>query len=383
MKIKSVFRLASLALLLLPAACMKDTPPPPAANAGTVDLSTIEDDYPVSTNDKLATLGRVLFYDKSLSLNNTISCGSCHQQSRAFCDNFAVSTGLEDGKTARNTPSIFAKQGKMFWDGRAAEMEDLVLRPIKNHVEMKFSNIQQLCRKLEGISYYPTLFQKAFGSSGIDSVRLKKALAEFLRNFQFANTKFAASMMSPQILSDREREGKDLFFGKAKCSNCHHVEGGGGSFGGSSGYGFTDFEANIGLDIEYKDQGRYNITNNEADKGEFMIPVLLNVELTAPYMHDGRFKTLEEVVEHYNSGIKNHPNLSMFLRMTDGLTEEDAIALDKNHNMHLEGDELMSIPPVKLNLTSIDKRNLVEFLKTLTDPNIASDARFSDPFKMQ
>jgi cytochrome c peroxidase len=341
------------------------------------DVTQLNDDYPESTNDRLADLGRVLFYDKSLSLNNSVACGSCHQQSKAFCDNRQFSTGLEDQKTRRNTPSIFAKTGRMFWDGRAGGMQDLVLKPVKNHVEMKFSNLQQLCRKLEGIAYYPELFRKAFGSNAIDTTRIQTALAEFLSNFTFSNTRFQKSLQGLVQLTPSEENGRALFFGKAKCSNCHHLED---NFAKGNGYGFTDFDANIGLDADYTDNGRGEVSGDIRDRGKFMVPVLLNVEFTAPYMHDGRFSTLDQVVEHYNSGVKDHPNLSPNLRDVDendpGLFER----LDVNHDGFISDEEIRVIKPQKLNLTITEKRNLVSFLKTLSDGNILSDTRFSDPF---
>src|SRR4051812_40069498 len=146
--------------------------------------------YTDGVNDRQAALGRVLFYDKKLSQNNSVSCSNCHQQVKAFCDNLSASTGLQDEKTARNSPSIFAREGRAFWDGRASSLEDLALRPVQNHVEMKFSDLAKLSEKLSGVSYYPPLFQQAFGSPDIDSTRMKRALAAFLRSFNFSKNKF-------------------------------------------------------------------------------------------------------------------------------------------------------------------------------------------------
>jgi cytochrome c peroxidase len=344
------------------------------------------DDYVASSNDDLAALGRVLFYDKALSLNNSVSCASCHQQSRAFCDNQRFSTGLENIKTARNSPSIFAKTSRMFWDGRASNLKDLVLRPIKNHVEMKFESVQALVSKISGISYYKPLFAKAFnGSNAIDSTKVKSALAEFLTNFDFSDNKFKRSQFDETVLSASEKLGKTVFFNKGKCFNCHHIEssnifpGGGGG-----GYGFTDGSFNIGLDEVYSDNGMGVVTKNASDNGVFMVPVLLNVEYTAPYMHDGRFKTLEEVVEHYNSGIQQHPNLDFNLRdlsRFENMSDQEIIRmLDKNHNGEIDSFEIPALPPVKLGLSSAEKKGLVDFLKTLSDPSILTKKMFSNPF---
>jgi cytochrome c peroxidase len=264
-------------------------------------------------------------------------------------------------------------------------MQDLVLRPIKNHVEMKFENLEALANKVSKISYYAPLFGKAFGNTYIDSTRIKLAITEFLRNFNFADNKFIRAEKSMERLSASENLGKTVFFNKGKCSNCHHIEPQ-NTFMDSTktGYGFTNLEFNIGLDQVYSDNGTGAISRNSGQDGKFMVPVLLNVEYTAPYMHDGRFKTLEEVVEHYNSGIKNHPNLDVELRDIDKfeeMSENELMAtLDLNKNGVIEPSEIATIPPVRLNLTAAEKRGLVDFLKTLSDPNIFTDARFRNPF---
>lgn len=316
-------------------------------------------DYPVSSNDYLATLGRVLFYDKELSQNHNISCASCHKQERAFADDDQFSKGTNAEHTDRNTSSIFPKNGRLFWDGRASNLMDLVFRPIRNKVEMNVSDLNSLMDRISTLDYYAYMFKHAYpGMTRVDSNMIKSAISEFLRNFTFSNTKFAQNQRNEIALTQQESDGKSLFFGKALCSNCHHIDGsnnfsGPGGMGGG-GYGFTDESHNIGLDSIVIDKGVGKITNNARDMGAFMMPVLLNVENTAPYMHDGRFKTLEEVVEHYNSGIKDNSNLDFKLRA---------------------GSE-----PVKLNLTNYQKAALVSFLKTLTDPSITKDPKFSDPF---
>ena len=385
---KKIIVLASFMLIIIMIACKKDLieNSSPENYSSTPVLPTTPYDYTHSQNDNLATLGRVLFYDKKLSQNNSVACASCHQQEKAFCDNLQFSTGLEDLKTKRNSPSIFAKQGRMFWDGRASSLSALMLKPIKNHIEMKFDNLGKLAEKISKIDYYPELFNKAFFSTDIDSNRIQMALAEFVSNFTFSNNKFKQSQMTPNALNGIEKAGETVFFGKGKCAQCHHIDGG----GSMNGYGFTDMEFNIGLDDSYSDNGVGVITGNTNDNGKFMVPSLLNVELTAPYMHDGRFKTLEEVVEHYDSGIKNHPNLSSTLRSFSGtdsvaisnMTQQQILLqFDTNHDGIISDNELTAFPAQKLNLTTSEKSSLVSFLRTLTDGSILIDKRFSNPFK--
>jgi cytochrome c peroxidase len=343
--------------------------------------------YSASPNDHKATLGRVLFYDKNLSLNNSVSCASCHQQSKAFCDNKQFSTGLEDGLTPRNSPTIFSKNGRMFWDGRASSITDLVLRPVKNHVEMKFEDLKALTAKISRIDYYPPLFEKAYGTDIVDSSLIKDALAEFLKNFNFSNNKFNRVQQRLESLNASESLGRDLFFGKAKCSRCHEIESNAmffDSLNTGHGYGTTDHSFNVGLDIEYSDNGQGIVTKRTEDNGKFMVPVLLNIEYTAPYMHDGRFKTLEEVIEHYNSGVKNHPNLDFRLRDVGNSSNLNDFQifqmLDLDKNGFIDPSEMQQFPPQKLGLTDNEKRHLVDFLKTLSDPSIMREVKFSNPF---
>lgn len=328
-------------------------------------------------NDSRTTLGRVLFYDKNLSLNNTISCGSCHKQERAFCDNKKVSSGLTDINTSRNTPSIFGRPGgPMFWDGRALSLEDLALMPVLNHVEMRMPSAATLVEKLKTIGYYPELFSKAFGSTEITETKIRSALADFLLHMNFSNNKFAKSLNNLEPLNGIEEAGRQLFFGKAGCSSCHDLIGG-------MGYGGVSLH-HIGLDEVYLDKGKGAQTGWSDFDGQFVTPVLLNVDLTAPYMHDGRFNTLEEVIEHYNSGVVSSLNLSTELRdgsIPNGMTEEQFFKwLDKNGNDEIEKEEIALLPVKRLNLSEYEKKALVSFLKTLTDPSILSDIRFSNPF---
>jgi cytochrome c peroxidase len=302
---------------------------------------------PNNINQKVI-LGRVLFYDKQLSFNNNISCGTCHKQDFGFADNVKIHKGIWGTDLQRNTLSISGEANLLFWDGRSQSLSDLVLRPIANHQEM-LQDLSVLPEKLKKMTYYKQMFKNAFGDSTITIERIGNALSFFCRAIQANNSKINKMVIAgnnTSMLSNEEKAGYDIFNGKGRCVTCH-------SFGSISSYN-SAFH-NIGLDIIYKDGGLSNISNREEDKGVFKTPNLTNIELTAPYMHDGRYNTLEEVVEFYNSQIQAHPNLSSLLK------DED------NH-------------PLRLQLTDSEKNALVKFLKTFTDPVLKTDPRFSDPF---
>lgn len=312
--------------------------------------------------DNGATLGRVLFYDKSLSLNNTISCASCHKQANGFSDPVVKSAGFNGGLTGRNSMSIidaaYYPNGRFFWDQRAATLEDQSLMPIQDLVEMGMT-LPALETKLRGLAYYPPLFQKAFGDTNITSGRISLALSQFVRSVVSYRSKYdsgraalpAAPAPPPNApypnFTAQENRGKEVFLTPTLggCAACHGSET------------FTaPQEKNNGLDATTTDRGFGAVAGNTALDGHFKVTTLRNVELTAPYMHDGRFATLEQVVEHYSSGVRNHPNLSPQLRLPNGL-------------------------PRQANLSLADKAALVAFLKTLTDKTIATELKYSNPFK--
>ncbi len=311
--------------------------------------------------DNGATLGRVLFYDKNLSINNTIACASCHKQVNAFSDAAVKSLGFNGGLTGRNsmplTDAKYYPNGRFFWDQRAATLEDQVLMPIQDMVEMGMT-LPQLETKLKGLAYYPPLFQKAFGDATITSDRISKALAQFVRSIVSFQSKYDAGRSTfptapappPNAVFPnftlQENRGKEIFLSPQNaCAACHGSET------------FTaPQEKNNGLDMTTIDRGFGAVVNNTALDATFKVGSLRNVELTAPFMHDGRFTTLEQVVEHYSTGVKNHPNLSPQLRLPGG-------------------------QPRLLNLSVQDKAALVAFLKTLTDVSMTTDVKYSDPFK--
>ena len=296
------------------------------------------------------TLGRVLFYDKKLSANNTVSCGSCHHQENGFADNRRFSEGFSGGFTTRQSMALvnlrFSRT--FFWDLRANGLENQVIMPVLHPVEMGMDT-SELVHKLQSTSYYPELFEKAFGSSHITVTNIRFALAQFLRALVSYRSRFDEGLSNGfASFSPLEEDGRELFFsGEFSCNHCH------------STYNFYERQAlNNGLDSVYSDSGRVVITGDLSDLGKFRTPSLRNIAVTAPYMHDGRFATLAEVIEHYNSGIMPGPTLD------DRLTTNQTIGG----------------PPRRMNMTAYEKEALIAFLQTLTDDHFLSDPRYSDPF---
>jgi len=316
----------------------------------TLDLSQL------TTQNAAFTLGRVLFYDKHLSVNASISCGSCHKQALAFSDNVQFSRGFENRLTLRNSLPIqniqafFIDSVKLFWDGREKFLQTMVLKPILNHVEMGMGSESDIVDRVRNLPYYHDLFEKAFGSAEVSSAKISISLSQFVNSIFSFRTRFDESL-NGQALTAIEMQGEQLFFTKYNCNGCHHTESAG--FYEIHEGGFV----NIGLDADYTDKGRYNVTSNQADIGKFKVPDLRNVALTAPYMHDGRFASLDEVLNHYSHGIVNHPNL-------------DARLKDAHGNS------------VQMNISSQEKTAIIAFLNTLTDYTMISDPNFSDPFKV-
>jgi cytochrome c peroxidase len=328
--------------------------------------------------DAGANLGRLLFYDPRLSVNNTIACASCHKQQFAFADNIPQSHGVNGNMTIRNTPAIINEMNKsvFFWDGRVNSLETQTGMPIQNHLEMGLEQIEVLPQKLATATYYASYFQNAFGSPQITPARISQALAQFVRAI--------ASTQSPsdqRQLTGDALAGENLFFGKYQCAHCHTGTNMGGAplpqFGPYGG-GTTDSggqqstvltvqpnTSNIGLDVVYTDQGTEAITGVKSQNGYFVIPSLRNVALTAPYMHDGRFATLSQVIDHYSDSIQPHPDLDPFLYQSNfaqGMVTK------------------ASGTPVKMNISAQEKQQLIAFLTALSDQTIASDPKFSNPY---
>jgi cytochrome c peroxidase len=308
-------------------------------------------DNPIT--DAGATLGRVLFYDKNLSFNRTIACASCHKQNAAFSDPSVLSLGFAGGTTGRHSMTLintrYYSRGRAFWDERAATIEAQVLQPFQDATEMGMT-LTTLLDRIDEQSYYPALFTAAFGTNAITSDKVSKALAQFVRSIVSYSSKYdigRAATGNPNAnftnFTAEENTGKALFFntianGGGNCISCHTTEA---FINGNGG------PLNNGLDATTTDIG--------AGNGRFKTSGLRNIELSAPFMHDGRFSTLEQVVEHYNSGVKAHPNLAPGLKDGSG-------------------------NPIRLNFTAAQKSAMVAFLKTLTDNSVATEAKWSDPF---
>lgn len=330
------------------------------------------------TNDG-ATLGRVLFYDKKLSLNNQVACASCHKQELAFADNQAFSTGFEGAKTTRNALAIVNAnlERTLFWDTRSNSLEDLALRPIQNHIEMGIEDMDKLVVKLNKIGYYPDLFQKAFGSKDITSERISKAMAQFMRSMVTYRSKFDEGKKSNfSNFTATEMRGKELFTTQLHCNNCH----GGDNFNTTLDGQLAE---NIGLDEIYQDNGVGQLTGINKKDGLFKVPSLRNVGLTAPYMHDGRFQNLMDVVNHYDHNLKNHLNLMPSLRTFTWVGNGGSFNSGGSAGWGTTSSNALTLSaPRFLNLSDNDKSALVDFLRTLSDESLTKEEKFSNPFKL-
>jgi cytochrome c peroxidase len=379
-KINSRFIIAAVAASLLFAnACQKATPQ--QYETDSLKLPSTTDNYKAATNftgivsanpqtDAGATLGRVLFYDKKLSLTNTISCGSCHHQSRGFADAGATSEGFKGERTTRNAMALANEgiDGQYFWDLRTKTLEDLVLQPVGNHIEMGLDNTDNLVKKLQRTPYYGNLFQKAFGTTEISQDRISKAMAQFIRAMVTNQSKFDQAQATKfASFTPQEERGRVLFFNELHCTGCHN----------GSNFNSRGAAQNIGLDVNYQDNGLGRISG-EFQNGAFKVPTLRNVELTGPYMHDGRFRTLEEVVEHYNSGVQQHQNLSFFL---NGFLWSGNGGVANTTGCWSCGLNRGGSTFKPLEMNDGDKKALVAFLKTLTDKSFIADTKFSNPFE--
>lgn len=306
-------------------------------NFPTIFYNLVENPY---SNEK-RELGRKLFYDARLSRDNTISCGSCHQQFAAFAHaGHRVSHGIDNKLGTRNAPALFnlAWNPLFFWDGGVGDLDFFHVNPIQNPVEMD-ETIPNIITKLKADNNYAGLFNKAFGSTEITPLRFNQALSSFLISIVSNQSRYDEYLSgNTSALSSVEKEGMELF--NQKCATCH------------SGILFSDFKfRNNGLTTT-SDVGRFRVSVISTDSFKFKTPTLRNIEKSSPYMHDGRFTTLEEVLNHYSSGI---------VKTTTTL---DTI---------LQRNSTLGIP-----LNADEKSKIISFLKTLTDTKMMTDSRFSE-----
>lgn len=396
--------------------------------------------------DAGARLGRVLFYDTRLSKNESTSCASCHKQENAFADPRALSRGFKGKSTKRNSMSLanvgYYESGRFFWDERGATLEEMVLMPIQDEIEMGLG-VQEAVGRLADDAGYRWLFREAYGSSEVTADRMAFALAQFLRSMTSFHSRFDQGLaLAGSVEKDfpnftaAENLGKKLFLGTetgrkaTSCADCH----------------MTDLRpekadkklvfpvllqgkapTNNGVDRTTikSDPGFGTVSGQPQDVGKFKAPSLRNIELTGPYMHDGRFRSLEKVIAHYSNGIQTHPNLDERLTAGGGwrgrrgrgdgvrttvtlpsaaLTQPTAPRMTPT----TPGGPVMgpqpdvASPPISTGpLVRITGRNrngradnsagfsfsrgeqkaMLAFLKTLTDETFVTDPKFADPFQ--
>jgi cytochrome c peroxidase len=302
--------------------------------------------------DDGATLGRVLFYDTRLSANKTTSCASCHEQAHAFADAKPSSKGFHGALTDRRAMPLvnvrYYQRARFFWDERAGNLEEMVLMPIQSRIEMG-QDLSRVVATLARDATYPTLFARAFGDRTITEPRIGKALAQFVRSLVSYQSRYdegRAQAQSAQADFDnftrQENRGKALFI--RNCGTCHMKDG--------NEHFFVPTPANTGLrgSDPKADGGVGDVTLRPSELGSFKSPSLRNVEVTAPYGHDGRFATLDALIDHYSDNAILDPNIGYM------------------------------IPVGPLKFTTSEKAALIAFLKTLTDRAFLTDPRFSNPF---
>ncbi|MCC7245332.1 MAG: c-type cytochrome [Saprospiraceae bacterium] len=357
---KIVLVLSLLTVIIF--ACKKD----PAEEHATFDPTLYQinfrefpdPEFPLANKPTNAgvMLGRMLFYEKAMSKDGSQACADCHRQQHAFSDSLQFSIGVEKLPGKRQAMAVmnlaWHKNG-MFWDGRAASVHEQALKPIQDPLEMN-EKLDNVVAKLQADKKYRDQFVRAFGSETVTAEKIGLAIEQFEWVMISNNSKFDQYKRGEVALTDSEERGRKLFFtefdpsGQKKGAECFHCHG---------GFNFTnDDYMNNGLDAEASqtDIGKQKVSNDPADKAKFKTPSLRNVALTAPYMHNGRFQTLEQVIDHYNTGVKNSPTVDFLMQY--------------------------NLQPGGLALSSQDKADLIAFLKTLTDKDFLINPAFSNPF---
>lgn len=284
-------------------------------------------------------LGRKLFYDPILSKDNSISCSSCHLQQTGFTHvDHDLSHGIEGKIGTRNSLTLqnLAWSKTFMWDGGVNHLDVQALAPITSEVEMN-ETLENVVQKLNSSSIYQNLFEKAFGTKKISGQLTLKALAQFVVSLTTSNSKYDKVIRKEDKFTEMEKKGYEIF--KRNCASCHK----------EPLFASESFENNgLPMDLDLQDIGRMKITQNPKDSLKFKVPTLRNIEFTFPYMHDGRFKTLNEVIKHYNSGINANINLAKQLQKP-------------------------------MNLTDNERTELIAFLKTLTDKEFLFNPKYSYP----
>ncbi len=284
-------------------------------------------------------LGKKLFFDPVLSRDSSISCASCHFSEKAFSDTVAFSLGVDQAIGTRNAPTLsnLAYHPYFTREGGIPTLEMQILVPIQEHNEFDF-NIVLIVEKLQKDSTYQQMSRVAYDRGEMDAFVLTRAISTFERSLLSGNSRYDEyfSQNNNNALTDAELRGMDLFFGeKTGCSNCHHD------------FNFTNYAfENNGLYENYADPGRFRLTGEESDRAKFKVPTLRNIEVTAPYMHDGSIETLEEIILHYESGGEDYPNKSNLIE--------------------------------PFTLTETERNELVLFLKTLTDESFINNPLFKN-----
>ncbi|NNE54564.1 MAG: cytochrome-c peroxidase [Flavobacteriales bacterium] len=367
MKLKWIVLLVLTTAVLF--ACVKEQTPEPVVEPTVNPNATFIEPFippffppmPIPDNNPLTEegveLGRYLFWDPMLSGDNTLSCAGCHFPENSFSDPNQFSTGINGDLGNRQAMAIvnLGWGEGFFWDARAPQLEDQVVLPVEDPIEMD-QDWDELLLELAATELYPPMYEAAFGSKTITKERTGRALASFLRTMVSHQSKFDRQRLGLYAFSESEERGWNLFqlegpdpqnpdndMTGGDCFHCHPM----------SLMQLTDFDLhNNGLDSVFIDPGYFAVTGDSADIGLFRTPTLRNVELSGPFMHDGRFETLEEVIDHYDSG--GHPSATL--------------------------DPLMLYTDTGLQLSDQDKEDLINFLKCFTDTSFVSDPAFQNPF---
>jgi len=367
--LKIGFVLIVMSALIFVVSCKKSNDPPTSKPIPPVEGPTpyawedplffqqmvIPGDNPLTVEG--IKLGRMLFYDVRLSGDDTQACADCHLQENAFGDPNQFSTGIDgiEGNRQGMTLENLGYQFDYFWDSRSETLEEQIIQPVINPIEMN-AQWSDVMEKIKDDVDYMDLFKIIYSTSDIDSTHVAKVMAQFLRTVVSSESKYDKWRKGEYFFTPEEAHGFDLFqkeggdpeLGQggewgADCFHCHPL----------AGMQFSDYLLhNNGLDSVFTDLGRGEVTGDPNDFGRFKTPSLRNVEVSAPYMHDGRFETLAEVVEHYNSGGHASPTIDPFMKYTQG----------------------------GLQLSEQDKLDLIAFLKTMTDISFLTDTSYSSPF---